>query len=337
MLFILLSGIVLIPKTVPAVMVDTRVWTICENTQDCTAVEGACDWSAVNRSYAPQARTYYRETQKLVECAYPGNMETRPIPECRNRHCVFQEKPVARIFDQIIYPSAIVPSQEILSRNRAQMTEVEFNHWNEEFQIRTLEYLIFSEAQNHLLEEAGLKPTESEIQAFIDFSTKKEKERLGELESQRKDLLRQLQADDLTENKKNMLMEYLNVTNQLISDELTRTEEEKAHPNFTQIKQKSMQNVAALTVTSWKFNKALYEKYGGRVIFQQAGCEPVDAYKKWLEEHLQATTIEISDPAFGHVFDRLFHYFEMPHTYIEKESADKYFARSWWDPAFEPL
>ena len=29
-------------------------------------------------------------------------------------------------------------------------------------------------------------------------------------------------------------------------------------------------------VRAWKINKALYEKYGGRVIFQQAGVEPLE-------------------------------------------------------------
>jgi hypothetical protein len=42
--------------------------------------------------------------------------------------------------------------------------------------------------------------------------------------------------------------------------------------------------IAQQFVKSWKINKALYAQYGGRVIFQQAGVEPLDAYRDFLKE-----------------------------------------------------
>jgi len=38
-------------------------------------------------------------------------------------------------------------------------------------------------------------------------------------------------------------------------------------------------------VRSWKLNSTLHRQYGGRVIFQQFGLEPIDAWRKLLEEY----------------------------------------------------
>lgn len=44
------------------------------------------------------------------------------------------------------------------------------------------------------------------------------------------------------------------------------------------------QEIAGAFIRQWKLNKALYEQYGGRIVFQQGGPEPLDAYRKFLEE-----------------------------------------------------
>ena len=60
-------------------------------------------------------------------------------------------------------------------------------------------------------------------------------------------------------------------------------------------------------VRSWKINQALYRKYGGRVAFQQAGAEPVDAYRDFLKE--QETKGQFPDPRqnLQHQFLGVFH------------------------------
>lgn len=41
--------------------------------------------------------------------------------------------------------------------------------------------------------------------------------------------------------------------------------------------------IAAAFIRQWKINRALHAEYGGRVIFQQGGPEPLDAWLKFLE------------------------------------------------------
>jgi len=55
-------------------------------------------------------------------------------------------------------------------------------------------------------------------------------------------------------------------------------------------------------IERWKLNKALYEQYGGRIVFQQFGPEPLDAYRRHLEERLQAGDFKIHNAEFAEAF-----------------------------------
>ena len=46
----------------------------------------------------------------------------------------------------------------------------------------------------------------------------------------------------------------------------------------------SREEVATAFIHQWKVNRALYQQYGGRILFQQGGPEPLDAYRRFLEE-----------------------------------------------------
>lgn len=60
---------------------------------------------------------------------------------------------------------------------------------------------------------------------------------------------------------------------------------------------RGMEAIGEQLVKGWKLDRALYQKYGGTVIFQQGTpMEPVGAYRKFLEEMEQAKVFEIYDP-----------------------------------------
>jgi len=59
-------------------------------------------------------------------------------------------------------------------------------------------------------------------------------------------------------------------------------------------------------IRQWKLNRVLYQQYGGRVIYQQLGPEPLDAYRQYLEERQAAGDFKIVEPAFESGFWRYF-------------------------------
>lgn len=65
-------------------------------------------------------------------------------------------------------------------------------------------------------------------------------------------------------------------------------------------------DMARSMIRQWKLNRALYGQYGGRIIYQQLGPEPLDAYREYLEERQQAGDFTIKEPAFAAEFWRYF-------------------------------
>jgi len=80
--------------------------------------------------------------------------------------------------------------------------------------------------------------------------------------------------------------------------------------------------IAAAFVKQWKINRALHEQYGGRIIFQQGGPEPLDAYRAFLEERQAAGDFTIDDPALATGFWRYYRD-DSIHSFVEPGSADE--------------
>lgn len=84
-------------------------------------------------------------------------------------------------------------------------------------------------------------------------------------------------------------------------------------------------------IVAWKRNLALFRTYGGRVIFQQIGPEPIDAYKAFLEEQERLGAFEIIDKSLEPGF---WSYFTSDkHTVISstKEEGDKILRTPLWE------
>jgi hypothetical protein len=61
-------------------------------------------------------------------------------------------------------------------------------------------------------------------------------------------------------------------------------------------------------IRQWKLNKALHHQYGGRIIYQQLGPEPLDAYRQYLEERRDAGDFKIHQQEFERFILALFHH-----------------------------
>ncbi len=82
-------------------------------------------------------------------------------------------------------------------------------------------------------------------------------------------------------------------------------------------------------IERWKINRALYEEYGGRVIGQQLGPEPLDAYRTYLEARQAAGDFEILDDDIREAFWDYFNN-EQKHSFLSEEEAAQAFARNPW-------
>ena len=75
-------------------------------------------------------------------------------------------------------------------------------------------------------------------------------------------------------------------------------------------------------IRRWKLNRELYRQYGGRIVFQQLGPEPLDAYCQYLEERQAAGDFAIHKKAFEDAFWRYFTD-ESMHSFYEPGSMEE--------------
>ena len=81
-------------------------------------------------------------------------------------------------------------------------------------------------------------------------------------------------------------------------------------------------------VVQWKYCRALYERYGGPVIFQQGNpLEPVGAYRRFLEDAERTGALEIYHPEDRQAF---YDYFTRDHGHwaVRKDMIN--YDKPWW-------
>lgn len=84
-------------------------------------------------------------------------------------------------------------------------------------------------------------------------------------------------------------------------------------------------------IRQWKINKSLYEAYGGRLIYQQFGPEPLDAYREYFEERQEAGDFSIDEPAMAESF-WLYFTDDSKHDFMDPDGDDakRAFAAPFW-------
>jgi hypothetical protein len=85
-------------------------------------------------------------------------------------------------------------------------------------------------------------------------------------------------------------------------------------------------------IRQWKINKALHEQYGGRIIYQQLGPEPLDAYRQFLRQRETDGAFAIRDRALETSFWRYFTD-DSIHDFMTPGSADA--ARAFATPPWQ--
>jgi heat shock protein HslJ len=84
------------------------------------------------------------------------------------------------------------------------------------------------------------------------------------------------------------------------------TAAENLTPEEAEELKKMQHEMGRSMIRQWKINRALHEQYGGRIIAQQLGPEPLDAYRLFLQEQQKAGAFKIGNAEFEKAFWRYF-------------------------------
>jgi len=198
-------------------------------------------------------------------------------------------------------------------------------------QIRTanpdeMTYAIKQILLRHYVEEQGLKATDKEIAALLNRKQEVMEKDRKSMEARRKELEKTLASSPPAGEARTRLEKELASLNGMQramaqADSRAGTPESAAAEN----------RVARAFVEQWKVNQALYRQYGGRVIYQQGGAEPLDAYHEFFKAAQKSGEFRIVDKNFEPAFWRYYttdslHQF-IPESGNQKEQAIN---TPWW-------
>lgn len=189
-----------------------------------------------------------------------------------------------------------------------------------------LQGLIFGALLEQYAKENNVEATQAELDTFSLRMEEQQKQQQVKYKEERERLLKELKSTFLSERERKDKTTYL----QTIESILKTTKELEEKNTLSQEQKRAIQQgPARYWVTSWKINKSLYQKYGGRIIFQQAGPEPLDAYREFLKEQERKKAFQI----FGKEHEASFwKYFtnDAMHTFYPKKDGAKLMNTPWW-------
>lgn len=181
-----------------------------------------------------------------------------------------------------------------------------------------LRYEVLKRLTDRYAEAHGIAVSEDEKRAYVDsvraaLAADRERER-----ARRAEIERRRAAPDLPESERMPLAKELAQVDELLAalgEPETPTAEERA----------AREEIAGAFVRQWKIHRALHRQYGGRIVYQQGGPEPLDAIRIFLEERQAAGDFTIVDRELETAFWRYYrddsiHSFFPPGSREEQEA-----------------
>lgn len=232
---------------------------------------------------------------------------------------------VARVFGQEIVEADLVlaegtaPALDAEGRARARREALRARIWLAVF--------------DDYARQRQIEPTESEVISQIENQRRLSTLLHEENQRRRAEVAVELAAADLDAARRAALERELGALDLLLAHEAAR-KSELEDPERRTARDRAELRVAREWVRKWKFEQALYREFGGRIAFQQAGWEPVDAYRKTLERYEANGSFTLVDPAARQA---VYGYFDHDFVYLEGAPADFYFERPWWERTPEEM
>jgi len=235
---------------------------------------------------------------------------------------------IARVLNRTICLKDINPSQSQIEKYTSDKTAEQLAEWKRQQRRSVLSHYFWPLFENYAKEQ-DLAVSETEIallhktmRQIMAMKANKAREKVASLQ-------KELQAGNLDEKKQSELSGRLDLFTRAAAnfEDYNDIETEAA---MSQEQSKARNAVSEKMILHWKINSRLYQQYGGRVIFQQAGPEPLDAYRQFLEEEQRKGDFEFFNQEAEALFWEYYRNEKM-HTFIsDAAEAKKMMESSWW-------
>ncbi len=193
----------------------------------------------------------------------------------------------------------------------------------EEMQYVINQKLILDYAQKNKIEA-----TREDVDLYIATMDQVTRDDRKKNDARRVEIQQQLKAGSLPAEETKRLQSELDTLETLHKYDLQEDSESKQDP---QAALKNKQFVVKAFVEQWMINKALYQQYGGRIIFQQSGPEPLDAIHDYLKEQQKKGAFRILEKSFEAPFWE-YYVTDSKHSFYKQGSEEEKqaFDKPWW-------
>ena len=190
-----------------------------------------------------------------------------------------------------------------------------------------LRTLVWTAVFEDYAKQRRIEPTAAEIESQLRDHRRFKQEDKIRREKERERLAKELKSPNLPEARRKQAQQHLETLDR-IEDHEARIAEERRDPEREKMWQESERRVTETWVKRWKINQALHREFGGRIVFQQAGWEPIDAYRKVLEQYEAKKAFVVRDRALR---DAVYGYFKFNFVYADESKAKFYFEKPYWE------
>ncbi|MGA2322720.1 MAG: hypothetical protein ABSG22_02625 [Sedimentisphaerales bacterium] len=232
---------------------------------------------------------------------------------------------LVEVLGQRVCLKDIEPNLDTQKKQRESTTNEQFALWQKQTRASNMGRY-FRPLLDNYAKEKGLTITEQEIKEYkekmINFMTSQK----IEWKRKKDNLAKELVAENLKDDKKAELEKSFNLYDRLI---------EKS-PDLNLIYYSTDSNIAKSVndttksfILNYKIYQALYRQYKGRVIFQQAGPEPLDAFRQFFEEQQSKGKFKFYNKDAEDLFWD--YYRNVKHIFItDPNEVEKTMNTKWW-------
>ncbi len=240
-------------------------------------------------------------------------------------------KAVATIYEQDICETDIRPSKALEKniREYAEQAGQKPEKAIDDFKMSSLFGLLWEKALVHKYGPEAIQPSEDEVESYLDSFHEAIEHQNGMNVEMSALIAGLLEKNKYADSEKQKLDAVMAQSQKSIT--MYNMREALPEESMKQMEE-GERKMAEAMVKSWKIKKTLFKEYGGRVVSQQAGLEPLDAFQTFLKEIESAGTVTVHDEAYKDVMKTMDSYINKEHEYLPEgsEMIETYFDTPSW-------
>lgn len=239
---------------------------------------------------------------------------------------------VALSMGKQITQDELKPDEQLIRLNKTSLDDEAFEKWYQRTRVARLTELIFVPLLGEYGRNNNITASDEEVDAFLERAETAKKEAEAQFTEQRDAIRERLERSSIAPSDRQHLEAQLETLNSILD---SKTEmESRARERFGEDYESRMRTIdeanARQMIVAWKLNKKLFDQYGGRVVFQDEGPEPLEAYSDFLAEKKKEGAFGIYDPELQAAF---WDYFQSDrlHSFYTPEESHDIMKQPWWE------